>query len=306
MLILTTSFKHFTEEYKIPYHNSFQMNFNHGKEGNGLYLPERDELNSIKKNYNKKEFEHLIKIHPRRKVLFSSRFDFSILDSERKFIFLVFIEDPINKIINDYQYLCYSKKNFQINVKNLSLKLYIKKLLSNKLWQSKNEHRELFVKQTDFLFHNVTQSIKKDKIKYLNKKIENGNLIILPIERFFDCSLFLRKKYNNYFPRIYDFSFKFDFLKNKKKEISEDLIRKIEKKFKEDFIMYQQSNDRLSNQLKLLNDKKNYKELKVEIRFDKIFKFYHIKISKIIELLVKFLRIPLRPFLKNFFNQKSK
>ena len=45
------------------------------------------------------------------------------------------------------------------------------------------------------------------------------------------------------------------FLKNKKK-ISENLIQQIEKKFQEDFIMYQQSNDRLSNQLKLLNDKK--------------------------------------------------
>ena len=51
MLIFTTSFKHFTEEVKIPFHNSFQMNFNYGNDGDFKYLPERDEFNSILKNY---------------------------------------------------------------------------------------------------------------------------------------------------------------------------------------------------------------------------------------------------------------
>ena len=87
MLIITTSFKHFTEEYKFHYHNSFQMNFNNGKEGDFLVFPERDEFNSILKNYNSQEFEHLIKIHPRRKVLFSPRFDLSILNSKENLFF---------------------------------------------------------------------------------------------------------------------------------------------------------------------------------------------------------------------------
>ncbi len=49
MLIVTTAFKHFTEEKKIPFHSSFQWNFNYGNEGDFGYLPERDEYNSIKK-----------------------------------------------------------------------------------------------------------------------------------------------------------------------------------------------------------------------------------------------------------------
>ena len=53
------------------------------------------------------------------------------------------------------------QKNFQIDVKNLSLELYIKKLLDNKLWQVKSEHRKLFEKQTDFLFYNINKVLRK-------------------------------------------------------------------------------------------------------------------------------------------------
>ena len=50
--------------------------------------------------------------------------------------------------------------------------------------------------------------------------------------------------------------------------------------------------------------KKNYKDLEVEIKFDKIFKFYQSKVSKIFEFFIRFLGVPLRLFLKIFLMKK--
>ena len=55
-------------------------------------------------------------------------------------------------------------------------------------------------------------------MKYFNKQIDNGNLIILPIERFFDCSLFLRKSITIIFLEFMIFHLNLIFLKNKKKK----------------------------------------------------------------------------------------
>jgi len=301
MLILTTSFKHFTEEVKIPFHNSFQMNFNYGNEGDFKYLPERDEFNSILKNYNSQEFEHLMKIHPRRKVLFSPRFDLSILNSKRNFIFLVFIQDPVNKIICDYEYLSSSQKNFQIEMKRMSLKLYIKKILENKLWKNNNEHRNLFEKQTDFLFYNTNHIIKKNKIKFLNKKITTGNLILLPIENFFECAFFLKMKYKDYFPQIYDNDFKFNNLKKKRNDISSDLLKIIKKKFQDDFYIYEESKNRLFKEINLVSNKKVYKELKAETKFQNIYSFFHKIVNKFFAYLITFFMLFFRPFIKRYF-----
>ena len=91
------------------------------------------------------------------------------------------------------------------------------------------------------MFYNTNHIIKKNKIKFLNKKITTGNLILLPIENFFECAFFLKMKYKDYFPQIYDNDFKFNNLKKKRNDISSDLLKIIKKKFQDDFYIYEES-----------------------------------------------------------------
>ena len=298
MLIVTTAFKHFTEEKKIPFHSSFQWNFNYGNEGDFGYLPERDEYNSIKKNYKLNDFEHLLKIHPRRKVLFSSRFNLSIFNSRKKFTFLIFIQDPINKIISDYNFLCASKKNFQSDHKRLNFNLYIERLLKSKLWNKDNEHKELFDSQTDFLFYKTNI---KNRNNFFKKKIIDGSLLILPIERFFDCALFLKLKQKKYFPRIIDNHFNFNDFTKIKKKLSITQVEDIKNKFKEDYSLYKISEEKLNYELKKNSNIKKIRDLENEIKFFKFFDFYHRFVSKFFNFFIVLILFFFKPFIKKFF-----
>ena len=75
----------------------------------------------------------------------------------------------------------------------------------------------------------------------------------------------------------------------------------IKKKFKEDFYIYEESKNRLFKEINSFSNKKVYRELKAEIKFQDIYSFYHKIVNKSFAYLISFFLFFLRPFIKRYF-----
>ena len=141
----------------------------------------------------------------------------------------------------------------------------------------------------------------KNKINYIKGKINQNSLVILPMERFFDCSIFLKNFYPDYFPNIYDDNFfKLDF-KNTKQMISKNLKIKIDNYLLEDQNIYDLANKSLDQRMTKTSKKLIAKKLKCEIKYKCYYKKYSNFLSKIINFSVKILLFFSRPILKKYF-----
>ena len=121
------------------------------------------------------------------------------------------------------------------------------------------------------------------------------------MERFFDCSIFLRKHYPEYFPNIYDDEFfKLDF-KETKEKISQNIRKKIKNYLLDDQKLYDLVNTFLDKEISKVSKSLETKKLKQEIKYKYFYRRYSMLSRKVIDFLIRAMLFFFKPILKKFF-----